>query len=153
MYEIYITTNLINGKKYIGQHLKSTTKKYDYYLGSGILLKQAIQKYGKENFKKEILCLCETQEEANEKEKEYILQYNAVEGSNFYNIASGGQDGGGFKYYQEFLKTHPEEKEKHNQNRVLGLQKYCKEHPEERSKLGKKTLKNVINGWNKIKRN
>lgn len=38
MYEIYITTNLINQKKYIGQH-KKTGDRDKYYLGSGILLK------------------------------------------------------------------------------------------------------------------
>lgn len=40
---IYITTNLINGKKYIGQK-----KGYnDTYLGSGKILKLAIKKYGR----------------------------------------------------------------------------------------------------------
>ena len=49
---IYLTTNLVNGKKYIGQHNGSIK---DDYLGSGVLLVKAIKKYGKENFKKEIL--------------------------------------------------------------------------------------------------
>lgn len=65
-YYIYITTNKINGKKYIGQH---KGKPDDNYLGSGINLIKAIKKYGKENFFKEILCFCETREEADIKEK------------------------------------------------------------------------------------
>lgn len=47
---IYKTTNLLNGKIYIGKH--TTTNKEDNYLGSGIKLINAIKKYGRENFKK-----------------------------------------------------------------------------------------------------
>jgi len=50
---LYITTNLINGKQYVGDH--STNKIYDTYLGSGSGILNAIKKYGKENFKREIL--------------------------------------------------------------------------------------------------
>ena len=48
-YYVYLTTNLINGKKYIGQHYGELD---DYYLGSGSILKKAILKYGRKNFKK-----------------------------------------------------------------------------------------------------
>lgn len=41
---IYKTTNTINGKSYIG--LCSSAKRFENYLGSGVLLKQAIKKYG-----------------------------------------------------------------------------------------------------------
>lgn len=89
-YYIYKTTNLLNGKQYIGKHKGSTN---DIYLGSGILISAAIEKYGVQNFHKEILSLCETETEANEKEKYYICLFNAVEDPNFYNIADGGQGG------------------------------------------------------------
>ena len=44
---IYITTNMVNGKRYIGQ--KKFCDGWKTYLGSGKLLKEAIKKYGKEN--------------------------------------------------------------------------------------------------------
>ena len=86
-YYIYLTTNLINNKKYIGQHYGRID---DNYLGSGTLIIKAIKKYGKENFKKEILKICDSYEDMNESEKYYINKYNAVQDDNFYNIATGG---------------------------------------------------------------
>ena len=48
---VYCTTNLINGKKYIGSHKDNG----DWYLGSGVYLAKAIKKYGRENFVRETL--------------------------------------------------------------------------------------------------
>lgn len=89
-YYIYKTTNLINQKQYIGKHYGELN---DSYLGSGKLIKKAIEKYGKENFKKEILYIAKDNDEANIKEKEFIKIYNAVKDANFYNLHEGG-DGG-----------------------------------------------------------
>lgn len=86
-YYVYLTTNLINNKKYIGQHYGELN---DSYIGSGSLLKLAIQKYGKENFTKHILEICDNYDEVNIAEKKWIAYYDAVNNSNFYNIASGG---------------------------------------------------------------
>lgn len=52
-YTIYKTTNIKNGKYYIGKH--QTENENDSYLGSGIALKKAIKKFGKNSFIKEIL--------------------------------------------------------------------------------------------------
>ena len=87
---IYLTTNLINNKKYIGQH---TGELNDSYLGSGVHFLRAVKKYGKENFKKEILEICKTQEELDLAEKKWIKKYNAILDENFYNIAEGGLGG------------------------------------------------------------
>jgi group I intron endonuclease len=90
---IYITTNLINGKKYIGQKKFDISNTWITYLGSGKHLKRAIIKYGKENFIREILSIAYSKEELNQLEIEYIKNHNATESNDYYNIASGG-DGG-----------------------------------------------------------
>ena len=51
---IYLTTNLITGKQYVGRDKNNNPK----YLGSGLHLKRAINKYGKENFSKQIVACC-----------------------------------------------------------------------------------------------
>lgn len=84
---IYKTVNAINGKFYIGQDSKNNPE----YLGSGTLLKRAIEKYGKENFIKEIVEVCSTKTELNEREKYWIKETKAQEIG--YNIAEGGQGG------------------------------------------------------------
>ena len=52
---IYITTNLINNKHYVGQRKIRGNNSDNLYLGSGKLLTCAIRKYGKENFVRETL--------------------------------------------------------------------------------------------------
>ena len=52
VYYVYEITNKINNKKYIGKHTARLIN--NKYYGSGLAIKRAIKKYGKENFKKEI---------------------------------------------------------------------------------------------------
>ena len=84
---IYKITNNVNGKIYIGKH--STDKLNDYYMGSGVLLKKAKQKYGIENFTKEYLAFCDTEDMLNFLERFYIKKYKATEIG--YNISDGGE--------------------------------------------------------------
>lgn len=85
---IYLTTNKINGKKYIGQH-KSEVFDKDYY-GSGLIIRRATKKYREENFVVEVIEWCNSREELNEREKYWIAKNDAVESSDFYNKAYGG---------------------------------------------------------------
>lgn len=89
---IYCTTNLINGKKYIGKDVCNNPN----YLGSGVLLKKSIIKYGKENFLKEILEECNSKEMLNDREKYWIVYHNAVNSSEYYNLRDGGDGGDTF---------------------------------------------------------
>lgn len=86
-YIIYKTTNTINGKIYIGLH--ETDNLSDGYLGSGKALKRAIRKYGKDNFKKEILFVYNNKREMIAKEKELVNE-DFVNRKDTYNISKGG---------------------------------------------------------------
>lgn len=97
---IYKTTNLVNGKIYIGQDKNNNHT----YLGSGKILHLAFQKHGIENFNKEIIEECESIEELNEREKYWISFYNSTNRSIGYNIALGGNGG-------DTLSKHPNKKE------------------------------------------
>lgn len=91
-YIIYKHTNKINGKCYIGQ----TCQKPEYRWGKngngyrGQIFYKAIQKYGWDNFKHDILYQNLTKEEANIKEKECIKRYNSNNSKFGYNIEDGG---------------------------------------------------------------
>ena len=84
---IYLIKNNINQKIYVGKH--STDNLDDSYMGSGILIKKAITKYGIENFTKEYLAFCDTEDTLNYLEKFYIKKYKAREAG--YNLTDGGE--------------------------------------------------------------
>lgn len=87
VHTIYKTTNLINGKIYVGKH--STKDPYDDYIGSGILISAAIKKYGVDNFKKEVLHTFSCEELAYLAEA-MIVDEDFVKDPNVYNLRPGG---------------------------------------------------------------
>ena len=134
-YTIYKITNKINGKIYIGKH--QTKDLNDGYMGSGKHLKRSIEKYGIENFEKEILFQFDNEYDMNIKEAE-IVNEEFVLREDTYNICIGGQ--GGFGYINstglrnkghdaemysrisETLKNKPNEVHNHP-NRILAVRK------------------------------
>lgn len=89
-YFVYLTTNKINGKQYIGQHRCKRSELFtDGYLGSGIAIKLAIKKYGRENFERIILEYANSSEELNAIEAKYANEA-VLENDNFYNLKTGG---------------------------------------------------------------
>ena len=80
---VYITTNLVNGKQYVGSHGSNVLN--DRYLGSGILLYHAIKKYGKDNFEKTVLETHTDLKKARFREEFFISKYNTIT-PNGYNI-------------------------------------------------------------------
>lgn len=102
-YIIYKTTNLVNGKIYIGYHQTETPDEFDGYLGCGVNLnfrrsllsnrtpiQKAIKKYGPENFKRETLQVLDTLEEARAAEAA-IVTPEFLKRADTYNAALGGQ--------------------------------------------------------------
>lgn len=81
---VYKTTNLVNGKYYIGVHSCNCTE--CKYLGSGKALKAALTKYGRENFSREILHEVSTREEAFEVERQLVKPLDPLS----YNLNKGG---------------------------------------------------------------
>jgi group I intron endonuclease len=88
---VYKTTCLVNNHIYIGK------SKYNnpLYIGSGFILKKAIRKYGKNNFRKEIIEECLSEEYLNNREKYWIKEYNSIF-PNGYNLVEGGTGGDTF---------------------------------------------------------
>jgi len=81
----YRIINLTNGRFYIGKH--STNSIDDGYMGSGKLLRFAIQKYGAQNFKKEIISFFDNEDECYASELQIILKY--IDNPNCYNLSTG----------------------------------------------------------------
>jgi len=127
---VYVTTNLANGKKYVGDH--STNILDDDYLGSGKIIKDSIKKYGKEKFTKEIIKLCETKKEAFDLQEKYINKFNTLI-PNGYNISPKG--GRGVRgWYQHSTET----KEKiRKSNRGKKHPPLSEEHKKKLSDIGK----------------
>jgi len=88
---IYVTTNMVNGKKYIGQ--KMFKKDWKYYLGSGAYFLRAVKKYGKKNFSREIIAIAYSKEELDILEVQFINHHNAVNSTDYYNLVGGGYGG------------------------------------------------------------
>jgi group I intron endonuclease len=106
---VYLTTNLLDKKQYVGDHSCDNFEK-DNYLGSGLYLKRAINEYGKENFKKEILEFFPTKQEAFDAQEKYINEYNTLV-PNGYNLSPKG----GHNCYNCFSE---ESKEKIRKSRI-----------------------------------
>lgn len=89
MIGIYIVTNLVNGKRYIGQSKNIQRRFWEHRCithEENKELRADLIQYGKENFSYEVLEECEP-EQLDDKERYYIAELKPE-----YNIATGGQD-------------------------------------------------------------
>jgi hypothetical protein len=127
---VYLTTNLINGKKYIGY----TTRNDKNYKGSGSIIKSAIKKYGKENFSLKILEKCSSLKKLYFSEIKWIKKYNAVEDNNFYNLCYGGY-GGNPKTLKKYWSKIKDRKNARNWNINPTYGMLGKKHSEKTKKL------------------
>ena len=107
-YLIYKTTNCLDGKFYKGQH--KTKKLKDNYLGSGTRIWLAVLKYGRPNFKREIIGFYENFKDMDEAEKLFITEED-IKNKNCYNIRIGG--------HNQYWFTSSEEKKKEIRDRLI----------------------------------
>lgn len=138
---IYLTTNLLNGKIYIGQH-KSNSIDESYY-GSGKYLKNAINKYGLENFNTVIIKECESKEELDFWEIFYIKEYQSQNSEIGYNITSGGYGCRDYIFTEEDRKKIGEKSRKNNLARDHSIY----DAVSEKHKGNKMMTNGTINKW------
>jgi group I intron endonuclease len=135
---IYKTTNVINGKVYIGQSIKEPSES-KRYLGSGKLLSFAIKKYGKESFLKEILEETSDFEYLQFLEEKYIALYNSRDKSIGYNLAKGGSGSKGVEPWNKGKKFGPRTEE--TRAKIKKAKEFCSDEERElrrQRQLGKK---------------
>ena len=144
-YFIYLTTNLVNNKKYIGYHYGYED---DSYLGSGSNILKAIEKYGRKNFKREIIEFCKNKEKAFEREIYWIDYYNAVQDDNYYNISEGGESQSGWHAYREWRKRNPEKAKQIDKKSIERLKKWILEHPEQAKQNTENWIASAKRYWN-----
>lgn len=100
---IYVTVNMINGKKYIGQKKFDRQGKWKTYIGSGIAFKHAVKKHGAEHFKTFVIDYANSPEELNDLENKYTVTLNCVKSKNYYNLVEGGGTVTGLKFSKKTL--------------------------------------------------
>tara|TARA_A100001391_G_scaffold186490_1_gene155717 strand:+ start:10757 stop:11182 length:426 start_codon:yes stop_codon:yes gene_type:complete len=101
---VYIITNMLDGRRYIGRKYFYNIRKvkgkkrrqrspsdWKNYYGSSEQLKADIEKYGKKNFKREILSLHTTRGDCNYEEVKQQFLHNVLEEDNFYNDNISGK--------------------------------------------------------------
>lgn len=91
---IYKITNKLNGKSYIGQTSKTLRTRWNQHCQSNRkraspLIRDAIAKYGADNFEAVVLEICKTKDELNEREKYWIFAHGTFV-PNGYNLTTGG---------------------------------------------------------------
>ena len=93
IYYLYKITNKVNGKIYVGVH--KTKDIDDGYMGSGKVIRSAIEKYGLDNFDKTIMETFDSSEKMFAREKEIVTE-EFLARDDVYNLRRGGS--GGFDY-------------------------------------------------------
>lgn len=145
-YLIYKTTCRTNGKIYVGMH--ETENIDDGYLGSGVLISRAIEKYGRESFDREILHECDSREEMVQKEIE-LVDEEFVLREDTYNCTIGGYDGG-FWYIRKHKLNNKVDQWKLGQAALAELmlsEEYYENHCKKISCGVKKYLENNDHQW------
>ncbi len=94
---VYLISNKVNGKRYIGQTKYTAEKRFKKHKEDALVAKrcfalhQAIRKYGIDNFEIKVLSKCDSIEEMNHRETYYIRIFDTLSPKG-YNLDSGGNN-------------------------------------------------------------
>lgn len=143
---IYKTTNIVNGKIYIGQK-KSNKYLGNKYLGSGKYLKCAIRHYGDNCFVVSLIATANSKDELDNLEKYYIQKFNANDHEIGYNIALGAVGGDTYTHLSDADKQ--KRNEHYSMSRKANTNVYVTIHKGDVTKRIKDTLLDeyLQNGW------
>lgn len=147
---IYITTNLIDGKRYLGQ--RKFSNGWQKYLGSGRLLQKAIKKYGMDNFERQIVYTCDSVDELNSAEYDLSVFFDVVNSDSWYNLVYGGgatngwthTDDAKIKMSEKHYDCSGDKNPNYNNHKLSGKNNpfYGKTHSEETKKKISEANKN-----------
>lgn len=116
---IYLLTNKLDGMKYVGQTTRTVEERFkEHEWCKTSHIGNAIRKYGKNNFTKEILEECENQEQLNEREIFWIAHFNCRY-PNGYNHTEGGE--GGWERTPESIAKMSRKGKKHSDKTKIEL--------------------------------
>lgn len=87
---VYLIWNMVNGKKYVGQTVKTVKERFKQHAKKKSPIGNAIRKYGKENFRYGVIVTCATKAELDKQEKYFITALNCKT-PNGYNRTDGGE--------------------------------------------------------------
>ena len=123
---IYVIRNKHNGKPYVGQTQRTLEERiYEHRHGKTLYIDRAIRKIGWENFTVEVIEVCSTLEELNEREIYWICKLNSKK-PNGYNMTDGGSNTIGWHHSEETKKRIS--KKKKAQNKGKGNPMYGRRH-------------------------
>lgn len=86
---IYLISNLVNGKKYVGQTTRTVEERFKEHAAADSAIGKAIQKYGVENFRYGVIVTCYSKEELDAQEIHYIAALKSKVPTG-YNLTDGG---------------------------------------------------------------
>ena len=153
---IYLLTNTVNGKPYVGQTIQEERDRWNSHcsaarIGGRLKIDRAIRKYGPEAFRREILEEL-PKEDLDDAEKFWIALYESIEFG--YNTSEGGKGCRGFKMPRDAVertraaltgrKASPEAIEK-----MKKAQQRLRLDPEHRKKLSES---HIGRGWSDKRR-
>jgi len=107
---VYLVTNLVNGKVYVGKTTFGIRKRWkrhlrDVNIGSALLFHRAIRKHGKESFDISIIANSDSRHAVSHLERLWIIALRSYDPTIGYNMTRGG-DGfsGGYRRSPETYK-------------------------------------------------